>query len=82
MRLNIQKWGNSAAVRLPSAMLAQLGLTVGDAFDVEVSAKNVILRAARPRYKLADLLAECDLDAPPPKLGAWEDIQPVGREVW
>jgi len=82
MKLNIQKWGNSAAVRLPSVMLAQLGVKVGDAFDAKVSANAVTLRVAKPRYKLADLLAECDLNAPPPDLDWWDNAKPVGREFW
>ncbi|MCL2523302.1 MAG: AbrB/MazE/SpoVT family DNA-binding domain-containing protein [Betaproteobacteria bacterium] len=82
MRLNIQKWGNSAAVRLPSAMLAQLGAKVGDTFEVEVAAESAVLRVARPRYKLADLLAQCDQNAPPPNLEWWDNAKPVGEEVW
>ena len=52
MKLNIQKWGNNAAVRLPSAMLAQLGVKIGDAFTVDVSAQRAVLRAAKPHYTL------------------------------
>lgn len=66
MRLKIQKWGNSAAVRLPASILAQLGVKVGDSFEVDVSAQVATLRAAKPKYKLADLLAQCDKNAPPP----------------
>lgn len=57
MKLSIQKWGNSAAVRLPAAMLAQLGVSIGDEFEVEVAAGAATLRVAKPEYKLADLLA-------------------------
>jgi antitoxin component of MazEF toxin-antitoxin module len=82
MRLNIQKWGNSAAVRLPSVMLAQLGAKVGDAFEVDVSANAAVLRVARPHYKLADLLAACDPGAPPPDIDWWDHARPAGQEVW
>lgn len=82
MKLNIQKWGNSAAVRLPASMLAQLGVRVGDSFEVDVSKDAATLRVAKPKYKLADLIAQCDPSAAPPAdLAAWENAAPVGREV-
>jgi antitoxin ChpS len=78
MKLNIQKWGNSAAIRLPSAMLAQIGATIGDAVEVNPEA----FRLAKPKYKLADLLAQCNKNAPPPAdVELWEAMQPVGAEV-
>lgn len=78
MKLNIQKWGNSAAIRLPSAMLAQIGATIGDTIEVDPNA----FRLAKPKYKLADLLAECDKQSPPPgELADWESIAPVGNEL-
>jgi antitoxin ChpS len=84
LRLNIQKWGNSAAVRLPIGVLTQLGAKVGDTLVVDVTDEAAVLRVAdaKPRYKLADLLAQCDQDAPPPELDWWDDARPVGQEVW
>lgn len=82
MKLNIQKWGNSAAVRLPASMLAQLGVHVGDSFEVDVLKDSATLRVAKPKYKLADLMAQCDLNAEPPAdLAAWNAVTPVGCEV-
>lgn len=78
MKLNIQKWGNSAAIRLPAAMLTQIGASIGDAVEVAPEA----FRVAKPKYKLANLLAQCNTNAPPPAdLAAWEAISPVGAEV-
>ncbi len=77
MKLNIQKWGNSAAIRLPASMLAQLGARIGDAIEVDPAT----LKVARPEYKLADLLAQCDKNAAPPAdIAAWDSAVPVGRE--
>lgn len=82
MKLNIQKWGNSAAVRLPASMLAQLGVHVGDTFEVDVTKDAATLRVAKPKYKLADLMAQCDPNAAlPDDLAAWGSTTPVGREV-
>lgn len=82
MKLSIQKWGNSAAVRLPAAMLAQIGLKVGDSLDADVSGDSVLLRAAKPRYTAKELNAQCNLKAPmPDDLLDWERMPAVGREV-
>lgn len=83
MELSIQKWGNSAAVRLPIELLGILKVTLGDKLSVNVQPDGVLLKAARPSYALADLLAQCDLTAPEPAdLAAWSDIKSVGREAW
>jgi antitoxin ChpS len=83
MELSIQKWGNSAAVRLPTELLRMLKVTLGDKLSVNVQPEGVLLKAARPSYSLADLVAQCDLSAPEPAdLEAWSNIKPVGREAW
>ena len=83
MELSIQKWGNSAAVRLPTELLGILKVTLGDKLSVNVQPEGVLLKAARPSYCLADLVAQCDLSAAEPAdMAAWSQIKPVGREVW
>jgi antitoxin ChpS len=83
MELSIQKWGNSAAVRLPAALLNQVHLTLGDKLTVDVRPEGIVLIPARPKYSLEELVAQCDLAAPMPEdLAAWNNIKPVGREVW
>jgi antitoxin ChpS len=78
MKLNIQKWGNSAAIRLPATMMAQIGANIGDAVEVDPDA----FRVAKPKYKLAELLAKCNKDAPAPAdMAAWENSGPVGSEI-
>lgn len=79
MKLNIQKWGNSAAVRLPASMLAQLGVQVGDVFEVDVADGAATLRAAKPKYRLADLMAEMPDGLP--RVEGWDDMPAVGREM-
>lgn len=78
MKLNIQKWGNSAAIRLPATMLSQIGAAIGDAVEVEPEA----FRVAKPKYKLANLLSQCNESAPPPAdMASWRSMQPVGNEI-
>lgn len=83
MELSIQKWGNSAAVRLPATLLSQLGVALGDKLSVNMQPEGLVLRAARKSYSLADLMAQCDLNASPPAdMAEWERAKPVGNEVW
>ncbi|WP_083384280.1 AbrB/MazE/SpoVT family DNA-binding domain-containing protein [Cupriavidus sp. USMAHM13] len=83
MELSIQKWGNSAAVRLPTTLLEQLKVALGDKLSVEVRPDGVMLKPARHKYSLDELLAQCDSKAPTPDgLDDWSGAKPVGREVW
>ena len=78
MKLTVQKWGNSAAIRLPASMLAQIGAGIGDAIEIDPA----MMKVAKPTYKLADLIAKCDKNAPPPAdMAAWDAMTPIGREV-
>lgn len=85
MDVKIQQWGNSAGIRLPSTLLKQLGLGLGDLLQVvSASTEGLTMKPAKakPRYKLSELIAQCDLNAPEPvELAAWNNMQPVGREA-
>jgi antitoxin ChpS len=83
MKLSIQKWGNSAAVRLPAALLDEAKLELGDQLSVELRPDGIMLTPARRTYVLADLVAQCDTAAPIPEdLAAWNNLKPVGGEAW
>ena len=84
MQIKIQQWGNSAAIRLPSTVLKEMSLVSGDVLILDVSEEVITLKPAkaRPQYRLADLMAQCDLKAPEPEeLAAWNSMSPVGREA-
>lgn len=85
MEVKIQQWGNSAAIRMPSALLKQMSLGVGDVLRVvsaSVDALTMQPAKVKPHYNLTDLMAQCDLSAPEPaELAAWNAMQPVGREA-
>ena len=83
MELSVQKWGNSAAVRLPSELLGMLKVKLGDKLSVSVQPDGVLLKASRPTFALADLVAQCDPSAQEPAdMAAWANVKPVGREAW
>jgi antitoxin ChpS len=83
MELSIQKWGNSAAVRLPTELLAILKVSPGDKLSVNVQPDGVLIKAAKPSYSLDALVAQCDPSAAEPAdMEAWSNLKPAGREAW
>lgn len=83
MELSVQKWGNSAAVRLPTELLGLLKMALGDKLTVHIQPDGVLLKAKRPEYCLAELVAQCDSNAAEPEdMAAWSKLKPVGREAW
>ncbi|MBL4867525.1 MAG: PbsX family transcriptional regulator [Pseudomonadales bacterium] len=86
MQLEIQKWGNSAAVRLSKTLLEQLSSGIGDRFEVEVRDGGLFLTPLQdqPEFDLDELLATCtkkntrlddeDLE--------WLNDSPQGKEIW
>lgn len=59
MIVHFAKWGNSIAVRVPSAHLRQLGLGEGAAADMVVEDGKLVIKpvAETPSYELDELLA-------------------------
>ncbi|WP_411969558.1 AbrB/MazE/SpoVT family DNA-binding domain-containing protein [Pseudomonas sp. p1(2021b)] len=84
MEVKIQQWGNSAAIRLPAAVLKQMQLGVGSILSLDTAGESMVLKPvrAKPKYTLEELIAQCDLDAPEPtELEGWNAMRPAGREV-
>jgi antitoxin MazE len=48
-KIQIAKWGNSSAIRLPKATLDELGLKQGDTVDLTVENGKAILQPERPK---------------------------------
>lgn len=83
MKTTISRSGNSQGVIIPKPLLAQLGVGVGDAVDMQLENNSLVIRKpARPRYTAAELNAQCDLKAPmPADLAEWDAMHPVGLET-
>lgn len=80
MRLRIQKWGNSLALRIPAAFARETGLGPGADVDLELDEGRLIItpRSSGP-YVLARLL---DGVTDENLHDALETGEPRGREVW
>ena len=80
MRVQVQKWGNSLALRIPKPFAKDMGVREGTAVQLAVSEGRLVAAPVRPRKtRLKDLLArvtKANLHA------AVDTGTPVGREVW
>jgi len=80
---NLRKVGGSVMLAVPPAILDQLHLKAGATVGLAVDGDRLILEPKlRPRYTMAELLAESDysqlMSAPDRE---WIDTPPVGREL-
>ncbi len=57
MRVVIRKWGNSAAVRLPSSMLKSLKVGTDDLMEIRLEGETLVLEPVRSQqYTLNQLI--------------------------
>jgi antitoxin ChpS len=83
MEVTLRKYGNSTVAVLPPAVLRDLGLSVGQIMTLNTTNRGQIVLTKKPKYVLAELVAQCDPKAPPPAdLALWDSAKPVGQEVW
>lgn len=83
MEAVLKKAGKSTVMVLPRTVLKRLGIGVGQRMSLEVTADGTIVLSPRRKYALADMIAQCDLKAPPPAdLALWKLAHPIGQEVW
>jgi antitoxin MazE len=47
-RMQVAKWGNSLAIRLPAAVVAALGLKEGDEIEIHVADERELAIARKP----------------------------------
>ena len=79
MRASIARWGNSLAVRLPRSIAEESHLSEGTEVTITAEKGRVVIETAKPRYELADLLAQMKPEH------RHEEVDwggPVGGEVW
>jgi len=78
MEAIVQKWGNSAAVRIPAPLLKEVNLAAGEPIEITTEDGKIVIAPIRNRFRLADLLA----GVTPENRHAEIDFGPaVGREA-
>ena len=80
MRLQVQKWGNSLALRIPKPFAEEARVKQGTVVELSVAEGKLIAAPVhRPRFSLSRLLAGVTKD----KLHGEHDFgRSVGREGW
>ena len=57
MRVIVKKWGNSASVRIPAAVMEAVNLGLNEPVDVRAEGGLIVIEPLRPReYDFAQLL--------------------------
>ena len=80
MRATVKKWGNSASVRIPAAIMKAARLNLDEAVEVREESGRVIIEPIRNKeYDLPRLLKGITLRNQHKEI----DFKgPVGKEVW
>ena len=79
MKVQVQKWGNSLAVRLPKSFAVETSIHQGTTVDISVEDDAIVLRPAHDELTLEDLLADVTSE------NIHHEIdfgKPKGNEVW
>ncbi len=79
MKIQVGKWGNSLAVRIPGTYAKELDLEEGAELEVTRVDGGLLLRTRKPEYTLKALLAQIK---PENLHGETDWGSPVGREAW
>jgi antitoxin MazE len=78
MLVEIVKWGNSTAVRLPAAILKQVRVALGDRLELRTDGSKIVLERAPREYTLDELVAGITKKN---RHSAVDFGAPVGREA-
>jgi antitoxin MazE len=80
MKTQVQKWGNSLAVRIPKAFAADLGLAQDSAVELALKDGSLVVRPSPGmQFRLSDLLERVTEK----NLHSEEDFgEAVGSEEW
>ena len=80
MRASVRKWGNSASVRIPAAILAETNLQVDDPVTIRAEDGKIVIEPVdSPEYSIEDLVAGITDQN---RHGEVDFGPPVGNEVW
>lgn len=80
MRIIVKKWGNSASVRIPAAVMAAAALSLDQEVDVREEAGRIVIEPIREAtFNIDDLVAGITDENRHESV----DTGPsVGREIW
>ena len=75
----VKKWGNSAAIRIPTPILEAANLSLEQAVELHVEGGRIIIEAMTSGYDLDAMIANI---TPENRHQETDFGAPVGQEVW
>jgi antitoxin ChpS len=82
MMQTLRRAGGSLVMTVPKSFIEQNNLQEGSKVELSLEGPLMTVNAPRkPRYKLADLMAEMPAGKLP-MVDGWDTLKPVGQEVW
>lgn len=79
MKVQVQKWGNSLALRIPKSFAVETKIDNGTTVEITLEKDGIIMRPAKEEVTLDDLLAGVTEE----NLHSETDFgSPEGNEVW
>ena len=79
METQIGKWGNSLAVRIPSAFVREARLDEGMTVELNVADGRIVITPLRRRYSLEQLVGGITEEN---RHAETDWGEPVGKETW
>ncbi len=80
MEVKIQKWGNSAGIRIPSSILKSLDLKTNDILNIEQRENKIIISIPKKKKISLEEKFKNYHGENLAKDFSWDD--PVGKEIW
>ena len=78
MTIKIQKWGNSAGIRIPKNIMEKANLSVNSEIEMECKKQKIIIFSKKQPVQLKDLLSQITKD----KLHTEDHPVRMGKEIW
>ncbi len=79
MKVQIQKWGNSLALRIPKSFAVETNIEQGSTVEVTLEKDRIVMKPAKEDITLESLLAGVTKE----NLHSETDFgAPEGKEVW
>ncbi len=81
MMQSLRRSGGSLVMTIPKLFIEQNGLHDGSTVELKLAGSKLMIEAdTKPKYKLADLMAEMPEDIP--MVLGWDDMPSLGMEKY
>mgnify|MGYP001393649060 CR=1 FL=1 len=79
MKVQVQKWGNSLALRIPKSIAVETRIEQGSTMEMTLSKNGILVKPQEEELTLENLLADVTKE----NIHTETDFgEPVGNEVW